>query len=152
MCPSWSLFAKLLQPFIHAREHTDNHPSRTLAAHQTPKVRLLNLPLTSLAVTRVSGSSRPCNSRAAICLLTGRREKQHIVNKQLSPVPCSVFCFVLFFCLMSKDLTFSWWGGYTNGISGVGQASRFFYKNIHPSFIFHTHLFLSSGCIKSAFS
>lgn len=68
-----------------------NRPSRTLAAHQTPKVRVLNLPLTSQAVTRVSGSSRPCNSRAAICLLTGGREKQHIVNKQLSSVP-SVFC------------------------------------------------------------
>lgn len=85
-----NLHRKLRKSSIQASELRDiiisssvNHPSRTLAAHQTPKVRVLNLPLTSQAVTRVSGSSRPCHNRAASCLLTGGRGKQHI-DKQLS--------------------------------------------------------------------
>ena len=53
-----------------------NHPSRTLAALQTPRLRVLNLPLTSQALTRVSGSSRRCHNRAASCLLAGGRGKQ----------------------------------------------------------------------------
>lgn len=58
-----------------------NHPSRTLAALQTPRLRVLNLPLTSQALTRVSGSSRRCHNRAASCLLAGGREKQGSENK-----------------------------------------------------------------------
>ncbi|KAI4832398.1 hypothetical protein KUCAC02_015367, partial [Chaenocephalus aceratus] len=41
----------------------------TLAALQTPKVSVLNLPLTSQAVTRVSGSSQRCRNRAAAASL-----------------------------------------------------------------------------------
>lgn len=63
-----------------------NHPSRTLAALQTPKVSMLNLPLTSQAVTRVSGSSHRCHNREASCLLAGGRGKQHTENKDSSQV------------------------------------------------------------------
>lgn len=54
-----------------------NHPCRTLAALQTPKVWVLNLPLTRQAVTRVSGSSGRCHNRAASCQLAGGGGKQH---------------------------------------------------------------------------
>lgn len=59
-----------------------NHPSRTLAALQTPKVRVVNLPLTSQAVTWLSGSSHLCHNRAASCLFSGGSRKRSTDNKR----------------------------------------------------------------------